>query len=357
MRLEDRLGRALHEEAEAREVDVQRLYAETQSRLAHRRGRSTGTAVRRTGWSRPALVAAAVFAVAGAGWIAPGLVEDVARWAGPAGTVEGGVEDTFSCPAQDNIEFGPGEDDDSFVPEFPDGAADRFAHDTGAARYEFERDGESATLRLGNADGSLSSVSTLRLVGDRWEPVQVVRCEGDDGILVPVADADRLGVHGGPAWDPALRPDPERYPGTVVVDDRAYYDVAGVPRRRMIWVEPCGRRVCLTAGIETSHVSGAIRAGAFRPQDKTFSFLPPDDMVGRRSPYLLYAVYDRLDEVARVSWDSRAGDITWVEPVARGGWQGQLFLVLAPYDEFGVLTVHPRDGEARNFTAEQIPDR
>ena len=357
MRLEDRLGRALHEEAEAREVDVQRLYAETQERLAQRRGRSTGTAVRPTGWSRPALVAAAVLAAAGAGWIAPGLVEDVARRAEPAATVEGGVEDTFTCPAQDTIEFGPGNDDDSFIPEFPEGAAGRFAESVGAPRYELEQDGDTATLRLGNADGTLASVSTLRRAGSTWEPVTASVCGNRPGNLVPVDGADRLGDHRGLGGEPGQLTAEDFPPGSVRVDMRNSYDVAGLVRRRSIWAEPCDRGVCLTAGSRTATITtGPVRPDPFRPEDRTEQLADPDDVVGQRSAYRLFAVYDRDGELARVSWDTKGGRVTWVEPIPGGGWPGQLFLVLAPSDDFGVLTVHPKEGEGRNYTAEQIRD-
>jgi hypothetical protein len=350
MRTEERLAQALHDAADAREVDVQGLYAATRERLG------VPPARRGHGWARPALAAASVVAVAATGVAGALLMVGGVPGAGPATQVSGDVDDTFSCPAQRTIRFGPGNDDDSFLPDLdrdrrPAGDA------AGAPRHEVVDEGGVTLLRLGNADGSLASVSTFRPDGDGWQRIEARVCTSHTGNLVPVPGADRLGDHRGLGSAEGQFSAADFPAGSVRVDDRASYDVAGLARRRSIWAEPCGRGVCLTAGAkQTTITTGRVRPDPFRPEDRTSQLADPDDVVGMESAYRLFAVYDREDELTRVSWDTKDGAITWVEPVAGGGWPGQLFLVLAPAEEFAVLTVHPRQGEGRNFTAEQIRD-
>ncbi len=351
MRIEERLTRALHDEADARDVDVQDLYAATRDRLG-----ATSPVRRRHGWVRPALAAASVLAVAATGVAGTLLMFDGVPGGDPATEATGGVDDTFSCPAQHTIRFGPGNEDDSFLPALdrdrrPAGDA------VGAPRHEVVDEGGVTLLRLGNADGSLASVSTFRPDGDDWRRIEATVCTSDTGNLVPVPGADRLGDHEGLGSNEDQFTAADFPAGSVRVDDRASYDVAGLARRRSIWAEPCGRGVCLTAGTKkTTITTGRVRPDPFRPEDRTSQLADPDDMVGKESAYRLFAVYDRDGELSRVSWDAKDGQITWVEPVSGGGWPGQLFLVLAPTGDFGVLTVHPRQGEARNFSADQIRD-
>jgi hypothetical protein len=352
MRTEERLTRALHDEADARDVDVQDLYAATRDRLG-----ATSPVRHRHGWVRPAVAAASVLAVAATGVAGTWLMFDGVPGGEPAtGPVSSEVDDSFSCPAQKTIRFGPGNDDDSFLPALdrdrrPAGDA------VGAPRHEVVDEGGVTLLRLGNADGSLASVSTFRPDGDEWRRVEATVCTNHTGNLVPVPEDYRLGDHEGLGSTEGQFTAADFPPGSVRVDDRASYDVAGLARRRSIWAEPCGRGVCLTAGAErTTITTGRVRPDPFRPEDRTSQLADPDDMVGKESAYRLFAVYDRDGELRRVSWDMKDGKISWVEPVEGGGWPGQLFLVLAPAVDFAVLTVHPRQGEGRSFTAEQIRD-
>ncbi|MGZ8743127.1 MAG: hypothetical protein ACXWXO_09415 [Nocardioides sp.] len=351
MKTEERLIRALHDEADARDVDVQDLYAATRDRLG-----ASPPVRHRHGWVRPAVAAASVLAVAATGVAGTLMMFDGVSGGEPATEVTKGVDDTFSCPAQKTIRFGPGNDDDSFLPALdrdrqPAGDA------VGAPRHEVIDEGGVTLLRLGNADGSLASVSTFRPDGDGWRRIESTVCTNATGNLVPVPGADRLGAHEGLGSTEEQFTAADFPAGSVRVDDRASYDVAGLARRRSIWAEPCGRGVCLTAGAEkTTITTGRVRPDPYRPEDRTSQLADPDDMVGKESAYRLFAVYDRDSELSRVSWDTKDGEITWVQPVEGGGWPGQLFLVLAPADTFGVLTVHPRQGEGRTFTAEQIRD-
>ena len=350
MRVEERLVRALHDEADARDVDVQDLYAATRDRLG-----ATSPVRRRHGWVRPAVAAASVLTVAATGVAGMMLMFDGVPGGEPA-TEVAEVDDSFTCPAQQTIRFGPGNDDDSFLPALD--RARRPAGDAaGAPRHEVVDEGRVTLLRLGNADGSLASVSTFRPDGDGWRRVEATVCTNHTGNLVPVPGADRLGDHEGLGSSQDQFTAADFPAGSVRVDDRASYDVAGLARRRSIWAEPCGRGVCLTAGAEkTTITTGRVRPDPFRPEDRTSQLADPDDTVGKESAYRLIAVYDREGELSRVSWDTKDGEVTWVQPVLGGGWRGQLFLVLAPTEELRVLTVHPKEGEGRNFTADQIRD-
>lgn len=218
-------------------------------------------------------------------------------------------------------------------------------------------EGDVTLLRLGNADGSLASVSTFRRVGDDWQRVEATVCTNTTGNLVPVPGAEKLGSHDGLGSEEDQFTASDFPAGSVRVDDRASYDVAGLAMRRSIWAEPCDQGVCLTAGAKhTTITTGPVRPDPFRPEDRTSQLADPDDVVGQDSAYRLFAVYDRDDELSHVSWATKDGRRTRVQPIFGGGWPGQLFLVLAPTDEFSTLTVHPRDGRAREFTAAQIRD-
>jgi hypothetical protein len=351
MRIEERLSRALRDAADARDVDVQDLYAATRNQLG-----ATSPVPRRPGWVRPALAVASVLAVAATGVTGVLLTLDGGTGGGPATQVSGGVDDTFSCPAQKTIRFGPGTEDDSFLPDLdhdrrPAGDA------VGAPRHEVVDEGGVTLLRLGNADGSLASVSTFRAVGDDWQRIEATVCTNRTGNLVPVPGAGRLGSHEGLGSTEDQFTAADFPSGSVQIDDRASYDTAGLARRRSIWAEPCDGGVCLTAGAKkTTITTGRVRPDPFRPQDRTSQLADPDDMVGKESAYRLFAVYDRDGELSRVSWDTKDGRSTRVQPIFGGGWPGQLFLVLAPTEEFSTLTVRPREGDARSFTAEQIRD-
>jgi hypothetical protein len=347
--LEDRLTHALHDEADARAVDVQRLYGDTLDRLGSAPARNPGV---RFG----PLVAAAVVLILGAGIGGLRMLDvDILQGLPATGPAHGGVEDTFTCPTQHTIRFDAANDDDSFLPGL-DRRRRPVADATRAPRYEVTDEGDLTLLRLGNADGTLASVSMFRSGPDGYRLVEVTRCQGDDGsILVPVPGAGTLGRHAGPAWDPAQVPHPERHDG-LVVDDRAYYDTAGLSSRRAIWVTPCERnRVCVTGGIETSMITARLRPGGLEPRDLTAVFLPPDEMVGKRSPYLLVGLWDRDTEVTGVTWTDSSGNVTPIEALT-GSWEGRVFLVLAPDDDIRSVEVRLPTG-ATSFPAAELRGR
>ncbi len=350
MSVEDRLTHALHDEADTRAVDVQRLYVDTLDRLGS--APAPGSEVR----FRPLVAAAAVLVLLGAGIGGVRLLDDgISRGMPATDSRRGGVEDRFTCQAQHTLRFGENNDDDSFLPGL-DRARQPVADAARAPRFEVvDKDGLTL-LRLGNADGTLASVSTFRHGPDGYRLLEATRCQGDDGsILVPVRDAGRLGRHGGPAWDPALVPHPERH-GGLVVDDRAYYDTAGLTSRRAIWVTPCGRnRLCVTGGIETSTVTARLRPGALDPSDLTGMFLPPDEMVGKRSPYLLVGLWDRDSELTGVTWTDGSGDANPVEALT-GGWEGRVFLALAPDDDIRSIELQ-LPARTMSFSAAELRGR
>lgn len=340
MRLEERLTRELHDEADAHAVDLTRLYAGTRDRIAEQ-----AAAPRNRSWARPALRAAAVAAGLGVVVSAGVLgVRTVDRGEPAAQMSEEGVNGLFECPRQRTIPFDGSTDDDGFVPSLDDGPA-AMARLVQAPTYELAIDGERAVLLLGNADRTLASRSTFARAGDRWEPLTATVCSGEPSILVPVEGAGVLGDHGGPPVDQqrALEAT-DLGPGAVRVDDRAYYDASGLVHRRSIWVEPCGVRLCVSAGRDDSYARTVVKGGT-RPTDLTPVFLPADDMVGQQPPFALVGVHDPEGEVTAVSWTSRDGRTTTVPPSREQGWAGQHWLVLAPYDDLAGVTVATAAGE------------
>ena len=121
-----------------------------------------------------------------------------------------------------------------------------------------------ATLRLGNADGSLGSATTYRKAGDGWEPVTAQVCTGAGGSPGgPTAEELRLGLHGVEPWPRAKMLSGDEIRTGVFIDDRPTYNYAGIiDTHRSIWVTPCGNRMCWNSG---------------RPDSMVFAHWPPDD--------------------------------------------------------------------------------
>ena len=117
-------------------------------------------------------------------------------------TDSGAISDDFSCPAQHTIDFASDDQDEFLASELDElGGPRKFAEEYDAPRYEFVAAGDTATLRLGNADGSLGSTTTYRKAGDGWEPVTAVVCTGAGGSPGgPTAEELRLGRHGTEPW-------------------------------------------------------------------------------------------------------------------------------------------------------------
>ena len=116
-----------------------------------------------------------------------------------------------------------------------------------------------------------------------------------------------------------------------------------------MWAEPCGRAVCFVAGSRTGHTISHLKRGSPVPVDITDQLTDPDDVVGQHLGLRLVAVYDPRATLGAVSWDSYDGAIAWVDPLHGGGWPDQLFVFLAPDTDLAVVTLHPHNGEARNY--------
>lgn len=271
--IESRLGHALGETAEARDVDVERMRFELSERL--------GPAADRRRRALPALaVAAAVVLITGAvaGLRTLGDDDDNGDWAGDAGVGEVATE--FTCPDRVPVDLSGAQDE--FVPDLSDQRPEDVAEEHGAPRWRFEDNGATARLMLANADGSLGSVTSYERVDESWAMVDSTVC-GDGTPGAPTADALRLGRHGGEPWPAKGILDPsDGGAEPVFIDDRAVYDYSGlVERHRSIYVAPCGQRLCWVAGQPGSGVTD--RLAPDRMLDVTGLFYLPDDMVGRTS--------------------------------------------------------------------------
>ncbi|CAN5145739.1 hypothetical protein BH09ACT12_BH09ACT12_34860 [soil metagenome] len=344
---EDRLREALEADAATHDVDLLGLYAATRARLGEqealeaRRSRSGTT-------SRVLLAAAAVVVVAGVGFLVPHVTDRLLS--DDYTSSSGAVDDDFTCPIQQTTDFAS-DDDDSFLPELsaeakPTGEA------AGAPRHEVAVDGDRATLRLGNDDGTLASVTTFDRVGESYRRVAVTKCSND-----PVAGSSSaaLVTEGLPRTSSDLRAQ-DVAPGASLVADRLTYDVAGLAKRISMYAYPCQPRVCVEAGsrTDTRTRSSLPRSGA--PVDVTSQLADPDDVVGVDSAQLLVALYDADDEVVEVSWSDTAGAVTVVPAVADGEWRGQVFLVLVPTDSFASLTVTRSEGRSSEYSAVDLRD-
>jgi hypothetical protein len=298
--IETRLGRALGETAEAREVDVERMRVELNDRL-------TAAPTTRRRRALPALAAAAAVVVITGTVVALRTIGGGdGGWAGDAGV--GQVDSTFTCPSQIPVDLSGAQDE--FLPDLSNRRPADVAEEYGAPRWRFEDDGTTARLLLGNADGSLGSITTYERGDGNWAMVEATAC-GSGAPGVPTADGLRLGEHGGEPWPAKGALDPA--PGDaqpVLLDDRAVYDYSGLVRRhRSIYVQPCGQRLCWVTGEPKSIVRDRLTPG--RLHDVSDLFFLPDDMVGRTNPLELMAYWSprggpamsSMQTVTHPSWD------------------------------------------------------
>ena len=356
MTIEERLTRALHDEAERVDPDVGRMYAATMRRL-------TKPGVRRTGellW--PLLVTVVVLAL-----LVGSAVILQRHWQTtvvPAGTSKaGGVSTSFTCPGQITVDDAGRKQDDSFLPSIDvpphvhvsqDRIAQAAADEVGAPRYSYVENGDDATLRLGNADGSLASVSTFHHTPAGWDLVTTTKCAAaDGGILVPVDDPLRLGAHGTKPYPArSMIENPE---SAVLVDDRSSYDEAGLVKHRTIWASQCGPRICVVGGTPSSMVLPEIKA-AQPPGDITSLLLDPDDMVGRTRSLVLWVIYDADRRVRAVTMRLRDGTTLPAKRLSGPGWRGRAYFALGRPDEVTSVQVHHRGGTTTAYPAKQITD-
>jgi hypothetical protein len=343
MNVEERLRGALSEQADALDVDLLRMHAEIRAR-----GAAASPSRRRPNL----LVAACLLLVAGTAmagaWLAgigPGRLADPAT----DRSQRAHVDTSFTCAQQRTWRFEEGLSvgDDGFVPDLADGPA-AMARLVGAAHYDLAVHDDEATLRLGNDDGTLASRSHFVRGPDGWVPVRALTCQGDGSPLVdgPGGDADRLvGRPATPGAAPArpLRPT-DVGTGARLLDSRGYYDVSGLVHDRTLWAGPCGRKLCVWAGVRDSYVTADVSPGV-PPTDLTSVFLPPDDLVGITPPYA-FVVVGAVD--AAVTWRDTSGTSHEAQQV------DDAWYVLAPYDELAEVVVQPPGGERRGWTLDEM---
>ena len=316
--IEDRLRAALHEAADARSVDVMRMRDELNDRLGPPTRRPRKLA---------ALVAAAVLAggaVVGV-QVLPG--DGDGRTVAPAG----GVDPQFSCEHTTHVDLSGGQDE--FVPDLVGRTPAEVAREHDAPRWEFVEDGDTATLRLGNEDGTLGSESRYELRDGEWRLRSSVVC--DNGTpAAPTADALALGLHGSEPW-PARDALAAGESGTasVLVDDRPVYDYSGlVTRHRSIYMAPCGIRLCFAVGQPDSGVVDRMQTRNAGVLGTMCSFFQPDDLVGRTSPYALLVAWDALGGTTDFSVSGPGGTYRGTSFTDPSWGPAQAWLALVPND-------------------------
>lgn len=346
MSQEQRVRAALRREAEKHEVDVAGLYTATRGRLAaedvraRRRPRSPHRVV--------LAAAAAVVAVAAMGVATP-LVADrlLADGSEPGG---GPVDDYFSCPAQRTVDAARS-DDDGFLPELS-ASGEPVGEAAGAPRDQVVVDEDRATLRLGNPDGSLASISTFEKVPGGYRLLDTTVCSND-----PVAGSSSLPLVDTGLGDSSsdLRAE-DVAADAVLVLDRLTYDVSGLSKRITAYAYPCGLRVCVESGTRGGTITRSSLPRSATPVDLTSQLSDPDDVVGVESAQRLVALYDRDGSVAEVAWTDAVGTRTVVLQVDGASWPGQLFLVLAPTEALAGLDVRDADGAVTTYDPAELRD-
>jgi hypothetical protein len=273
-RIEDRLRDALAEEAEARAVDVPRLRADLDERLARPRRRS-----------RLLPAAAAAVLLVGGGLVA---VQVTRGDDGPAGSASAGqVDDEFSCPYTEHVDLSGSQDE--FLPDLVDRAPAEVAREYDAARWEFVVSDDTARLRLGNDDGTLGSDTRYQLRDDEWRMTTSEACSNGTPVT-PGSDTLRLGTHGYP---PKPAPEFGADKDPVLVDDRPVYARSGlVSDHRSLYVAPCGAGLCFATSSQDAIGDRMPTTGGVEILGTMCWFFVPDPLVGRASPYALLVAWD-----------------------------------------------------------------
>jgi hypothetical protein len=314
--IEDQLRAALHEAADARTVDVLRMREELNDRL--------GPPTRRP--RRLAALAAAAVLVGGAVVGVQALRGDGdGRTVAPAG----GVDPRFSCAHTAHVDLSGGQDE--FVPELVGRTPAEVAREYDAPRWEFVEDGATATLLLGNADGTLGSETRYELGDGEWRMHSSVAC--DNGTpAAPTADALALALHGSEPW-PARGALSVGEGGTasVLVDDRPVYDYSGlVTRHRSIYMAPCRTRLCFGVGQPDSSVVDRMQTRDVGVLGTMCSFFQPDDLVGRTSPYALLVAWDTHGRTTDFSVSGPGGTYEGTSFTDPSWGSAQVWLALVP---------------------------
>ncbi len=330
-RIEDRLRGALADEAETRTVDVPRLRADLDARLARPRRRS-----------RTLPAAAAAVLLVGGGLVTIQVLGDDSP-SDPASSGE--VDNEFSCPYTEQVDVSG---QDEFVPDLVGRTPAQVAREYDAPHWEFVPSGDSALLRLGNDDGTLGSETRYERRDDEWRMTTAVACSNGTAVQ-PGSEPLRLGTRG-----PTARPRPDFGFGganaPVLVDSRPVYGPSGlVTMHRGLYLVPCGLGLCFAT-------DGQDAIGDRMP---TFSgrsegilgtmcwFFVPDTGVGRASPYALMVAWDALGQTTGFSVAGPGGTYEGKSFTDPSWGPQQVWLALVPTPDAGVKLVsnlYSRDG-------------
>lgn len=341
MNVEEKVREALQRAGHERHVDVQALHDSTRRMLLQ------GRTQRRTGSWRPIALGAAAAAVVIGGVVAvpsldlpdlPGLGPD------PAGAPDGDVDNGFSCPVQAKARFNP-DQDDSFLPQLTDDLQPA-GEAAGAPRWETEPTDVGAVLRLGNADGTLASITEFERSEGRLRPSLITKCVNNRSPQAALVQ-DGLPPEGENAFgEGSLATGAQR------IVDRLTYDVRGLAKRWPVWAEPCGGTICLIAGTTQASLRGELEPEV--PEDATSFLASPDDMVGQDTGLRLVMVYDRDDSLDSVDWISHSGQGHNAKAIG-GGWDGKLFVFIAADSDLAEMHLHPeRDGGDMVYTRDEF---
>lgn len=356
MTIEDRVGRALTEEAVAREVDLQALYADTLARAAEESSAQAPVRHRGRRWVAPAVVAATVLGVLGVSLTQTigGIDLDLALPSG--GTAVEGVDEQFSCPTRETYDWTRPETvtDDYYVASLRGGPRQQ-ADTWRAPRYSYQEDGDTAFLRFGNRDGTLATLSEFHRVEGEWTRWSTEFCASPGSMGLPLDDELTLGRRAGAPYP--VNALGGRAGPALLIDDREFYDGIGLVRHRSIWAEPCGEQMCFSAIHDrTSMVTTQTTArDEGRPRDLSDVFWPPDEMVGRTNPYAFYVLHDPDDEIRELRGEDEDGTVRVSQAFTDSSWPGRLHALLVPASSVASVTVAPREGAPRTHRPEDLP--
>jgi hypothetical protein len=317
-RIEDRLRGALADEAEARAVDVPRLRAGLDERLARPRRRS-----------RALPAAAAAVLLVGGGLVAVQVLGDDSP---PDSASSGEVDDEFSCPYTEHVDLSGAQDE--FLPELVDRSPAEVARAYDAPRWEFDAAGDSARLRLGNEDGTLGSETRYELRDGEWRMATSEACNNGTSVT-PGSDTLRLGPHGYRA-KPAPDFGSDKEP--VLVDDRPVYARSGlVTDHRSLYLAPCGAGLCFATSSQDAIGDRMPTTGGMEILGTMCWFFVPDPLVGRASPYALLVARDPGGWISGSFRVSGPGGVYEGVPFSHPSWGDQkVWLALVPTPPPGV---------------------
>lgn len=324
-RIEDRLRNALAEEADGTSVDVLRLRDELTDRLD----------VRPRQRRVLPLVAAAVLLMGGAVVGVETLGNDDSN---PDTASAGKVDTEFSCPETQSVDLSGAQDE--FLPDLTKWTPAEVAKEYGAPLWKFVEDGDTARLRLGNADGTLGSETHYQRRNGEWQMLAATAC-GNGTPAAPTSDALRLGAHVAEPW-PAngLLSVGTRGMTPLLVDDRPVYDYSGLTtRHRAIYLAPCGLRLCFAVGNPDGVILPKLRTFSGRDSGilgNMCHFFEPDDLVGRSSPYVVLVAWDALGQTTDLTVAGPDGTYDGVSFTDESWGPQQVWLALVPAPPAGV---------------------